>query len=63
MDKNKKIDTILYSPTRTYYFQADKSSGKESDLITFINVPYVVSTNSYGINWEWMHLVLLLIVY
>lgn len=50
MDKNKKIDTILYSPTRTYYFQADKSSGKESDLITFINVPYVVSTNSYGIN-------------
>ncbi|XP_035704141.1 lysosome membrane protein 2-like isoform X2 [Folsomia candida] len=45
MDKNKKIDTILYSPTRTYYFQADKSSGKESDLITFINVPYVAMSH------------------
>lgn len=41
--RNDTLDTILYSPTRTYFFQSDKSKGKEEDLVTYVNVMFLVS--------------------
>jgi len=37
-------DTILFRPKITYYFREDMSEGRlESDVITLIDIPYVVN--------------------
>lgn len=39
---NEQNDTIFYKESTHFYFRPDLSNGSESDMLTFINLPYVV---------------------
>lgn len=42
-----EADTIDFRPKITYFFREDMSGGTEDDLITLVDIPYVVLNRYY----------------
>jgi len=41
--ETKENDTVVYREIYTYDFMPDMSNGDETDMVTILNIPYVVS--------------------
>ena len=44
---DKEADSVRYRQVRFYYFQPQLSIGRESDRITMMNIPFVVSFDCF----------------